>query len=186
MSSELFRKYIDMINEAEEGGPADIQQVATQLKFLPTHKKDLTYTQLTVNVTPENINQMPALSFGIAEQDFILETVTEDGHETTKPVKAGDYVVSGPSKEKYSPGNEQKFIKNYPIEAGPGKRKPDIRSFRMVAVYTGNQPVSFTAPWGTPMTLKPNDYLVQETDAEGKYYRIAKFEYEQTYNPPGK
>ena len=164
----------------------DIQQVATQLKFLPTHKKDLTYTQLTVNVTPENINQMPALSFGVAEQDFILETVTEDGHETTKPVKAGDYVVSGPSKEKYSPGNEQKFIKNYPIEAGPGKRKPDIKSVRMVAVYTGNQPVSFTAPWGTPMTLKPNDYLVQEPDAEGKYYRIAKFEYEQTYNPPGR
>ena len=54
MSSELFRKYIDMINEAEEGGPADIQQVATQLKFLPTHKKDLTYTQLTVNALKNN------------------------------------------------------------------------------------------------------------------------------------
>ena len=34
---ELFRKYIDMINEAQEG-PADIQQIAAGMKFLPTHK----------------------------------------------------------------------------------------------------------------------------------------------------
>lgn len=180
MKPQDIRKIINIIEDAI----ADINQIASRLEFLPTHKKDLTYTQLTDKVTPENINQMPALSFGIAEQDFILETVTEDGDETTKPVTAGDYVVSGPSKEKYSPGNEQKFIKNYPIEAGPGKRKPDINSVRMVAVYTGNQTVSFTAPWGTPMVLKPGDFLVKED--EGKYYRIAAFEYNQTYNPPGK
>lgn len=34
------------------------------------------------------------------------------------------------------------------------------------------------------MVLKPGDYLVKED--EGKYYRIAKKEYEMTYNPPGK
>ena len=34
------------------------------------------------------------------------------------------------------------------------------------------------------MVLKPGDYLVKDGDAG--YYRIAKVEYEQTYNPPGK
>jgi hypothetical protein len=34
------------------------------------------------------------------------------------------------------------------------------------------------------MVLKPGDFLVKED--EGKYYRIAAFEYNQTYNPPGK
>jgi hypothetical protein len=34
------------------------------------------------------------------------------------------------------------------------------------------------------MVLKPNDYLVK--DGDQGYYRIAKVEYEQTYNQPGK
>jgi hypothetical protein len=53
----------------------------------------------------------------------------------------------------------------------------------MVAEYTGKEPVTFKASWGEDMILKPGDYLVKE--GEGAYYRIAKKEYEQTYNPPG-
>ena len=34
------------------------------------------------------------------------------------------------------------------------------------------------------MILKPGDYIVKETDSSG-YYRIAKKEYEETYNIPG-
>jgi hypothetical protein len=44
-------------------------------------------------------------------------------------------------------------------------------------------PVTFTAPWGESMILKPGDYLVKDGDAG--YYRIAKLEYDQTYNQPG-
>ena len=80
---------------------------------------------------------------------------------------------------------EAKLAKNYPIEAGNGRRKPDINAVRMVAKYTGSQPVSFTAPWGSPMTLKPGDYLVQEPGTQDQFYRVARYEYEQTYNPPG-
>jgi hypothetical protein len=164
---------------------ADIQQIASQLKFLPTHKKDLTYSPFAEPVNQANIDSMPALSFGKSGEQFQLETVTEDGHETVKAVNVGDVIVSGPSKEKYNIGPEAKLAKNYPIEAGNGRRKPDINAVRMVAKYTGSQPVSFTAPWGSPMTLKPGDYLVQEPGTQDQFYRVARYEYEQTYNPPG-
>lgn len=164
----------------------DINQVASQLKFLPTHKRNLTYSPFTQPVTQQNINQMPALSFGKSSEQFILKTEfdDEDTPETTNLVKVDDFIVSGPSKEKYNVGPEAKLVKNYPVEAGQGRRKPDITSARMVAQYTGTQPISFVASWGAQMILKPGDYLVKED--EGKYYRIKRKEYEMTYNPPGK
>lgn len=162
----------------------DINQVASQLKFLPTHKKDLTYSPVGQTINQQNINHMPALSFGKSGEQFMLQTYTSDGLETQKAVAVDDVIVSGPSKEKYNIGPEAKLIKNYPIDAGNGRRKPDINAVRMVAKYTGTEPVSFVASWGEQMVLKPGDYLVKED--EGKYYRIAKHEYELTYNPPGK
>ena len=162
----------------------DIEQVASQLKFLPTHKKDLTYSPVQQDIDQKNINQMPALSFGRSGEEFMLQTMTADGYETQKAVAVGDVIVSGPSREKYNIGSEAKLIKNYPVDAGNGRRKPDTKAVRMVAQYTGNQPVSFVASWGEAMVLKPGDYLVKE--AEGKYYRIAAHEYRQTYNEPGK
>jgi hypothetical protein len=39
MSSELFRKYLDIVNE----NTVDISQVASQLKFLPTRKQPKQY-----------------------------------------------------------------------------------------------------------------------------------------------
>lgn len=161
----------------------DIDQVAGQLRFLPTHKKDLTYNPVEQPIDQKNIDQMPALSFGKSSEQFMLQTYTADGLETTKAVAVGDVIISGPSKEKYNIGGETKLIKNYPVDAGNGRRKPDVKAVRMVAKYSGTEPVTFVASWGEQMVLKPGDYLVRED--EGKYYRIAKHEYEQTYNPPG-
>jgi len=178
---QTLRQFINMVKEA-----VDIQAVAQDMEFLPTTKKDLTYRAVTEPITQDNIDQMPALSFGQSAADFELETVTEKGHETFNTVHQGDWIVSGPSKEKYNIGAESKLIKAYPIEVGPGRRKPDVNAVRYVARYMGKQSVDFIAPWGKPMTLEPGDYLVKEPDAHGKYYRIAQFEYEQTYNPPGR
>lgn len=161
----------------------DINQVASQLEFLPTHKKDLIYSPVIQSINQNNINRMPLLSFGKSSEEFMLQTYTSDGHETQKAVAIGDVIISGPSGEKYNIGSEAKLIKNYPIEVNGG-RKPDTTAVRMVAKYTGTVPVNFVAPWGEQMILKPGDYLVRED--EGKYYRIAKHEYEQTYNQPGK
>jgi hypothetical protein len=180
----MIRNFINIVETGLSEAPVDIEQVASQLNFLPTHKKDLTYSPIQQSVDQTNIDQMPALTFGKSSQQFMLQTVTEDGHETQNAVAVGDVIVSGPSKEKYNIGGEAKLLKNYPVDAGNGRRKPDISAVRMVAKYTGAATVNFVAPWGKQMVLKPGDFLVKED--EGKYYRIAAFEYNQTYNPPGK
>jgi hypothetical protein len=88
--------------------------------------------------------------------------------------------MSGPSRENYVV-KAAKFPKLYQGTMG-GPVIPE-QGPRMVALYTGQQSVTFTAPWGESMVLKPGDYLVKDGDAG--YYRIAKAEYEQTYNQPG-
>lgn len=167
-----------------KGQLGDINHVASFMKFKPTTKKDLTYQLFKSKITQDNIDNMPALSYGQSAEDFMLETVTSDGLETTKAVAVGDYIISGPSREKYNIGTQAKLIKNYPVDAGNGARKPDTKSVRMVAKYRAPFTIKFTAPWGETMILKPDDYLVKE--GPDQYYRIAEFEYHQTYNEPGK
>ena len=89
--------------------------------------------------------------------------------------------MSGPNREQYVI-KSAKFPKLYQGQIGGPIHSE--QSPRNVAVYNGKEQVNFAAPWGENMVLKPGDYLVKE--AEGKYYRVAKQEYEQTYNPPGK
>ena len=186
---KTLKEYIESVQEEDEqatarGQLADINYVADFLRFRPTTKKDLTYNQFPEQITQDNINKMPALSYGQSNESFLLETRTADGLETTKQVNVGDYIISGPSKEKYNIGGREKLLKNYPIDAGNGARRPDTKAVRMVAQFRGQFTVKFTAPWGESMILKPYDYLVKE--GPGQYYRIAEFEYKQTYNEPGK
>jgi hypothetical protein len=110
-----------------------------------------------------------------------VDTITSDGKETTNTAEAGDIMLSGPSQENYVIKGA-KFGKLYQGEIG-STVVPE-QSPRQVAVYTAPDAVQFTAPWGESMVIKPGDYLVRDGDAG--YYRIAKAEYEQTYNQPGK
>ena len=172
---ELFRKYIDMINEAQEG-PADIQQIAAGMKFLPTHKQPKQYKYLDGGMP----GKMPPMTYTVATQQMPVVTITSDGKETQNVAEPNDIIMSGPSRENYVV-KAAKFPKLYQGKLG------DVvvpeQGPRMVALYTGQQPITFTASWGEQMVLKPGDYLVKDGD---NYYRIAKVEYEQTYNPPGK
>lgn len=170
-----FRDYVLLRENQEQGAPADINTIADGLNFLPTSKKKLTYKFVT---TPEN---MPPMSYTVAEKAQPVTTVTADGKETQNVAEVNDIIMSGPSQEQYVIKGT-KFPKLYSGQIG-GPVTVE-QSPRMVAVYTGQDTVMFKAPWGEDMVLKPNDYLVKEGD--GKYYRIAKLEYEQTYNPPGK
>lgn len=153
----------------------DINQVANQLQFLPTSKKKLMYRPA------QDINNMPPMSYIVAQQQMPINTITSDGKETQNVAEQNDIVMSGPSREQYVI-KSNKFAKLYVGQIG-GPIYPE-QSPRNVALYNGQTAVNFTAPWGESMVLKPGDYLVKE--AEGKYYRIAKNEYEMTYNPPGK
>ena len=173
MSLEFFRKYADIVMEAE-ALTVDINQVAASLEFKPTRKLAKQYTQAA---STEN---MPAMSYATAEKEMPVVTITVDGKETQNVAAPGDIIMSGPSKEQYVI-KAAKFPKLYQVT---GDTAIPEQSPRMVAVYTGKDMVNFTAPWGESMVLKPGDYLVKDGDAG--YYRIAKVEYEQTYNPPGK
>ncbi len=171
-----FRDYVLLRESNGEPASADINAIAAGLNFLPTSKKKLTYRFVT------NSENMPPLSYAVSDKQQPVVTVTADGIETLTPNTAepNDIIMSGPSKEKYVI-KAAKFPKLYSGQIG-GPITVE-QSPRMVAVYTGPDTVRFKASFGADMVLKPNDYLVK--DGEG-YYRIAKDEYEQTYNPPGK
>lgn len=173
MTTELFRKYLDIINE----NAVDITQIASQLDFLPTHKQAKQYKFVKDGVP----GKMPPMTYTVSAQEQPVVTVTSDGKETQNVATQGDIIMSGPSKENYVV-KSAKFPKLY--QGQIGQTVIPEQGPRLVALYTGQQPVSFTAPWGESMVLKPGDYLVK--DGDQGYYRIAKVEYEQTYNPPGK
>lgn len=177
MTTQLFmRNYIDLINEAD-AGTADIGQIAASLKFLPTTKLARKY-QFVANGVP---GRMPAMTYTVATQEQPVVTVTSDGKETQNVAAVNDIIMSGPSQENYVV-KAAKFPKLY--QGAVGKTVIPEQSPRMVALYRGPQAVTFTAPWGESMVLKPGDYLVKDGDAG--YYRIARVEFEQTYNAPGK
>jgi hypothetical protein len=104
-------------------------------------------------------------------------TVTTDGKETQNTAEVGDIIFSGATGENYVI-KAAKLPKLYTGNVGD-----DIypeQSPRQVALYTG-EPVTFKAPWGEDMVIKPGDYLVKDPANTG-YYRIAKVEFEKTYN----
>ena len=158
-----------------DSGPADIGQIAASLKFLPTTKLARKY-QFVANGVP---GRMPAMTYTVAAQEQPVVTVTSDGKETQNVAAVNDIIMSGPSQENYVV-KAAKFPKLY--QGAVGKTVIPEQSPRMVALYRGPQAVTFTAPWGESMVLKPGDYLVKDGDAG--YYRIARVEFEQTYNEP--
>ena len=155
------------------------KSVVSSMEFLPTRKKALRYH--FYNIVDGIISDMPSLSYGVNNKDSLsVDTETSDGKETTNTAMKEDIVMSGPSSEKYVV-KKSKFHKMYTGEIGEDVEVE--QSPRMVAEYTGDEELQFTASWGENMILKPGDYIVKETDSSG-YYRIAKKEYEETYNIP--
>jgi len=169
---KTFREFVEMM---QENNGVDINTLALSMKFLPTSKKKIVYNFV------DSVENMPPMTYAVATQPKEVVTVTADGKETKNVAQPNDIIMSGPSRENYVI-KAAKFPKLYNGNIG-GEVFPD-QSPRNVARYTGQETVMFKAPWGEDMVLKPGDYLVKED--EGKYYRIAKSEYEQTYNTPGK
>jgi hypothetical protein len=161
---------------AADAAAVDINQIASQMKFLPTTKLAKQYKFVKDGIP----GQMPAMTYTVSTQEQPVVTVTSDGKETQNVAMPNDVIMSGPSKENYVV-KAAKFPKLYQGTMG-GPVIPE-QGPRLVALYAGKMPVTFTAPWGESMILKPGDYLVKDGDAG--YYRIAKLEYDQTYNQPG-
>jgi hypothetical protein len=158
----------------------DIKDVASKLEFKPTTKQAKQYAQGNDIGDASDLEGMKPMSFAKNTVDGLkVVTVTADGKETENVAEVGDIIMSGPSGEQYVV-KAGKFDKLY--ADGPNGTKIPEQSPRQVAAYTGTEDITFTAPWGQSMVMKPGDYLVKDGDG---YYRVAKQEYEQTYNPPG-
>jgi hypothetical protein len=164
----------------ETSAPKDIKSVADKLEFKPTTKQAKQYAQSNDIGDASDLDGMKPMSFAKNTVDGLkVVTVTADGKETENVAEVGDIIMSGPSGEQYIV-KAAKFDKLY--VDGPNGTKIPEQSPRQVAAYTGTEEITFTAPWGQSMVMKPGDYLVKDGDG---YYRVAKQEYEQTYNPPG-
>lgn len=172
---EAQPNHYDESVETGDESKDDINQIASQLKFLPTTKQPKQY-KFVKNGTP---GRMPAMTYTVSTQEQPVVTITSDGKETQNVAASDDIIMSGPSKENYVI-KSSKFPKLYQGNVG-GTVIPE-QGPRLVALYTGKKPITFMASWGESMILKPGDYLVKDGD---NYYRIAKVEYEQTYNQPG-
>jgi len=152
----------------------NLEQILPGLNFQQVTKKALKYQPFDGSQ-----EQMPAMSYMVVKEPQEVVTITADGKETQNKAESGDVIISGPSKEKYAI-KASKFPKLYSGKLGE-VITPE-QSPRLVAqVNNIQQPITFKAPWGEDMILKPGDYLVK--DGDQGYYRIAKKEYEQTYNP---
>ncbi len=148
-------------------------------------KKGMSY-QDVVNIA---LKKLKPYQFTIALSEFKVITITSDNRvETDNVANSGDYVFCGTSNELYvlSPEKIKKFYKQIDQDLSV-----DLSNIRMVAKMSKDfwlnlqlpEVIKFEAPWKSEMILTAEDYLVKES--EGKYYRIGKKEYEDSYNQPG-
>lgn len=167
---------------AEQGkNNATTLELLSSLDYKPTTKKKIEHKRVE-DVTLKTLDKMPKSSFAYAAEDFTLKTITSDGiDETVREVPKGAIIICGQAGEKYYP-TEKDLKKNWSIH---GDTAFPEQNERMVSHYNGKR-IDFWPPWTTDkkMPLLPGDYVVRE--AEGKFYRIGKKEYELSYNPPGK
>lgn len=73
----------------KENQQIDINQIATQMQFLPTSKKKLTYQ------FSQDLDNMPAMSYTVAQEKTPVVTVTSDGKETQNTAEPNDIIMSG-------------------------------------------------------------------------------------------
>jgi len=151
-----------------------LDQILPSLQFKQVTKKPLKYQYFEGNQ-----NEMPPMSYMVAKEQQPVVTITKDGKETQNTAEPNDVIMSGLSREKYAV-KSAKFPKLYQVNIG-SEVIPEQSPRTVARVENIQQPITFTAPWGEDMVLKPGDYLVK--DGDQGYYRIARHEYEQTYNP---
>lgn len=160
-----FNEYVIL---KENRVTVDINEIAKNLKFVTTTKKKLIYKYV------DSDQNMTPLSYTVAKEDHTLHTPLDN---STRQVKKGDILMSGPKGEVYSP-SAKKFATDY-VKKIDGTVYPE-QSERMVAQYNGG-PITFVPTWGGTMIADQGDYLVKEGD--GKYYRIEKEVFNMTYEP---
>ena len=172
--NETFQRHLGLLHKKLNlNENIDINQVASTLEFKPVTKQKLVYKY----VEDGNPGSMAPMTYTKSKGKQNVVTTTTDGKETQNVAEDGDIIMSGATGENYVIKGA-KFSKLYHGNIG-GDVYPE-QSPRQVALYTGGE-TKFKAPWGEDMVIKPGDYLVKDPANTG-YYRIAKVEFEKTYN----
>lgn len=150
-------------------------ELFSSMTFTPIRKRPIIY-RMVINMP---INDMPPFTYTHNSIDGLrVDTYTADGRlETTNTANSGDVIMCGPSKEKYVL-KASKFNKMYTLVDTAGVVIPE-QSPRLVCEYTGDDEISFMAPWGENMILTKGDFVVKKSETE--YYRIGRKEFMKTY-----
>ncbi|MEM1319822.1 MAG: hypothetical protein AAGG75_06165 [Bacteroidota bacterium] len=120
-----------------------------------------------------------------------IDTITDDGLETTNTAESGDYIVTNQTgaEESYIL-TPKKFEARYEWlqSDASGRHLYQPKGQVMVLEMTTEQlhtlqldnPFYFIAPWGSEMIVKTDDFLVSPPDYS-EVYRIARKEFFETY-----
>lgn len=127
-----------------------------------------------------------------ANEGEIIVSVTEDGEETSNTAKAGDMVVKNltEAQEQYLVGQE-KFDSRYTalekvddiwtLYEPIGEIRAIEVTHEMTTLLDVGEEFYIMAPWNTEQFAREGDYLVAPLPALDEIYRIARSEFEQTY-----
>jgi len=128
------------------------------------------------------------------EQGLKIETITEDGVETTNVAQEGDYLVKNQTQaqEQYLIGadklskNYEKVTENDTDGFSEYKSKGKVLAVQLTTKVLNqiNAPDEFyfEAPWKDAMIAKKEDFLVRPLEGN-EIYRIAQTEFVRTYEP---
>jgi hypothetical protein len=128
---------------------------------------------------PQKFDKYGDITYRIAEEDFVLETIVNGEKETQNNIKKGDVIVKSATGIEYVPGNE-KFYSRYILHPDGKTATPKGSTY---GNYYHGSPISFTAIWGEAMICNDGDYLGSPDPEFTEAYRIEREEFEKTYKP---
>lgn len=123
-----------------------------------------------------------------------IVTVTSDGRETVNTAEQGDYVVRNATQveEQYIVSKET-FAERYEyaekVDDTWSRYRPtgEVLALeiddRVLAAIWKNSEFHIMAPWEEPQKVRRGDYFVSTVPDLAEVYRIARHEFEQTYQP---
>lgn len=161
-----------------KGGSTVFDEFVKKLEFKTALKKVIKYQRVS------SIDDTTKKSFYIHTGE-VTEVVTSINKqvETKNTCNPGDFVITGPKGEKYvipphKLPNNYNLLNNVLVTRQQPRLVVEVTK-ELLDAHNLPEHIEFTASWGEQMILKAGDYLVKED--EGKYYRIERSTFKQTY-----
>ena len=134
----------------------------------------------------QRTNSMPKYSYMQHQGDSRKKIITRtsDGQETVNYANKGDYIISGPSKEKYvcrQKDFSSKYVKNSNGSIEPkqeNRQAATVEAKDLIDPKTQSSILTIPAPWGGVMKIRPGDSVINDP---GGPYRVAQKEFKKTY-----